>query len=136
MEKCTGMIKALLDTSVILGHLLDISKEATKIFNNRSIEKYTNEYALMEVYHVLKHKDFSELEISYVIDYIRDECIILPKPSKSEMKTINLRDKPDRPFVCSAKKYNLVLYIDDLKSFQDAKKYVEVYKVTKNSRKS
>ena len=88
-----GMIRVLLDTSVLLGHILDLSKEASRVFNDGSIEKYTNEYALKEVYHVLKMNSYSELEISYVIDYIREECIILPNPSKNEMKKIEIRDK-------------------------------------------
>ena len=126
-----GMIRVLLDTSVLLGHILDLSKEASRVFNDGSIEKYTNEYALKEVYHVLKMNSYSELEISYVIDYIREECIILPNPSKNEMKKVEIRDKSDRPFVCSAMKYDLILYIDDFKSFQDARKYVRVHQITK-----
>ncbi len=125
------MIRVLLDTSVLLGHILDLSKEASRVFNDGSIEKYTNEYALKEVYHVLKKNSYSELEISYVIDYIQEECIILPNPSKNEMKKIIMRDRSDRPFVCSAMKYDLILYIDDFKSFQDARKYVRAHQITK-----
>ena len=125
------MIEAFLDTSVLLGKILNNSKKADEVFKNPNIKKYTNEYAIKEVYHVLKKLGFSEIHISYAIDYIREKCIILPTPKKEEFLDIMLKDKADRPIVCSAKKYNLVLYIDDEKTYLDAKKYVEVERVCK-----
>jgi predicted nucleic acid-binding protein len=87
---------------------------------------------LKELYHVLKDEiKFSDLEISYALDYLRSKCIILPTPSKNEMKKIKLRDKSDRPFVCSALKYNLELYIDDFKTFKDAEKYIKAKRISK-----
>ena len=125
------MIEAFLDTSILLGKLLNRSKKAEEVFNNPNTKKYTNEYAIKEVYHVLKKLGFSEIHISYAIDYIREKCIILPAPKKEEFMDIKLKDKVDKPIVCSAKKYNLVLYIDDEKTYLDAKKYVEVERVCK-----
>ena len=130
------MIKAFLDTSVLLGKVLKRSRSAEKVFQDPDIEKYTNEYALKELYRVLKyHFGFSEIHIGYAIDYIRETCIILPLPGKEEIKAIKLRDRSDRPIVHSARKYNLILYIDDEKTYQDAKKYVDVERVSKESKK-
>ena len=127
------MTKAFLDTSVLIGQILKLSTKAQRIFTDNSIEKYTNEYALKELYHVLKKKyGFTELEIAYAIDYIREICIILPNPITNEMKKINIRDRSDRPFVCSAMKYNLELYIDDMKTLTDAEKYVAVRRIPKD----
>ena len=86
-----------------------------------------------ELYHVLKNEfQYSELEIGYAVDFIRANCIILPTPTNEEMETIKIRDKSDRPFVYSALKYGLTLYIDDEKTFEDAKKYVKVKRIMKN----
>ena len=104
-----------------------------KIFNDPGAELYTNELALKELYHVLKDDlGFSELEIGYAVDYIRAACVVLPTPSKKEITKIQLRDRSDRPFVFSAQKYDLVLCVDDEKTFQDAKKYVKVKRITKD----
>ena len=127
------MIKAFLDTSVLLGKVLKRSKNAEKVFVNPNILKYTNEYAIKEIYHVLKTLGFSEIHISYAIDYIREKCIILPAPKKEEFMSIKLRDKADRPIVYSAFKYGFILYIDDEKSYHDAKKYVEVKRINKDT---
>ena len=127
------MIKAFLDTSVLVGKVLGISKEAEKVFSNPEIIKYTNEYALKEVYHVLKRKfDFFQLQIGYAVDYIRETCVVLPGPRKEEFRILKLRDKADRPIVFAAMKYKLVLYIDDEKTYLDAGKYVEVERVCRD----
>jgi predicted nucleic acid-binding protein len=124
--------KVFLDTSILIGRVTKRSKETIKVFKDPELELYTNELALKELYHVLKDEfKFSDLEISYAIDYLRAKCIILSTPPKNEMKKIKLRDKSDRPFVCSALKYNLELYIDDFKTFQDAEKYVKVRRISK-----
>lgn len=125
--------KVFLDTSILISRVTKRSKEAIKIFKDPEIEKYSNKLALKELYHVLKDEfDYSELEISYALDYLRANCVVLPIPSKNEIKKIKLRDKSDRPFVCSALKYDLELYIDDFKTFQDAEQYVKVKRISKN----
>ena len=127
------MIKAFLDTSVLLDKVLILSKEAEAIFRDRGIELYTNEHALKELYHVLKRNfGYSEIQISYVLDYIRQTCVVLPSPSKQEIETIRIRDRSDRPFVFTAKKYGLVLFIDDEMTFRDASRYVEVRRIRKD----
>jgi len=132
---CTGMIKAFLDTSVLLDKILVLSKEADALFIDRDIERYTNEVALKELYHVLKRKfHYSESEIAYVVEYIRETCIVLPAPSKDEINSVKVRDRSDRPFVHSAKKFGLILYIDDEMTFQDAKGLVEVRRIRKDRR--
>lgn len=132
---CTGMIKSFLDTSVLLDKVLLLSKEADELFRDRDIERYTNEVALKELYHVLKKRfGYSEAEISYIIDYIRETCTVLPAPSKKDIQGIRIRDLSDRPFVFSAKKYGLILYIDDEMTFQDAKGSVEVRRIRKDRR--
>ena len=126
-------IKAFLDTSVLIGKVLKISNSAEKVFNDPYIEKYTNEYALKELYHVLKNSfGFSEKHIGYAIDYIKENCNILPAPRKEEFKMIELQDKSDRPIVYSAYSHNLILFIDDEKTYQDAKKYVRVKRISKD----
>lgn len=127
------MIKAFLDTSVILGKILGYSKDAVALFSDPGVERYTNEYALKELYHVLKHQHgFSEMQIAYAFEYVRKESTVLPSPSKEELSTIKLKDKADRPIVLSAFKHGLVLYIDDEVTYNDAKRYVTVVRVGKD----
>ena len=127
------MIEVFLDTTILLGKILGRSKEAERIFESPSIQKHTSEYALKEVYHVLKKQyHYSEMEIGYAIDYIREKCKVLPMPTKEEIQMIKIRDKSDRPIVYSAYKYGLILYIDDAKTFQDAQKYIQVERIFKN----
>ena len=97
------------------------------LFLDPNIERFTNEYALKEVYHTLKNiYHFSETEIGYALDYVREKCIILPTPKKEEFMPITIRDKSDKPIVFSAYKYGLILYTCDYKTAQDAKKYAQV----------
>jgi len=127
------MIRAFFDTSVILNKILKLSKDAEKVFSDLDINKYTSEYVLKELYHVLKKQfKFSEIQISYALEYVRNECTILPTPNKDDFTIIKIRDKADKPIVCSAYKHDLILYIDDEKTYQDAKKYVKVVRITKD----
>ena len=127
------MIRAFFDTSVILNKILMLSKEEEKAFSDPDINKYTNEYVLKELYHVLKKQfNFSEIQISYALDYVRNECTILPTPEKDDFTKVKIRDKADKPIVCSAYKHDLILYIDDEKTYQDAKKYVKVVRINKD----
>ena len=130
---CMEMIRAFFDTSVILNKILKLSKEAEKAFSDPDINKYTNEYVLKELYHVLKKQfKFSEIQISYALEYVRNECTILPTPKKDDFTKINIHDKADKPIVCSAFKHDLILYIDDEQTYQDAKKYVKVVRINKD----
>ena len=127
------MIRAFIDTSVVLNKILKLSKEAEKVFSDPDINKYTNEYVLKELYHVLKKQfKFSEIQVSYALDYVRNECTILPTPEKNEFTKVKINDKADKPIVCSAIKHDLVLYIDDEQTYQDAKKYVQVVRIKKD----
>jgi predicted nucleic acid-binding protein len=133
MRKSTESKRIFLDTSVIIGKILNISKEAEKVFNDPSLDLYTNEYAIKELYHVLKKKfSFSESEIGYAIEYVRAVCVVLPMPSKHEIKSIRISDKSDRPIVYSAKKHGLILYIDDEKTYLEAVKYTKVKRIPKD----
>ena len=121
MRNSMGIEKVFLDTSVIIGKVLGISKEADNIFNDGYIELYTNECVIKELYRVLKKQyHFSEAQIGYAIDFVRETCTVLPMPSKNEIKSIKIRDRSDRPIVLSAKKYALTLLIDDDDLIRDA----------------
>ena len=100
---------------------------------DNTITRYVNQFVLKEVYWVLKdQRGFSQQQIRDSIEDITELCIVLPTPSKEEFKRIAVRDKSDRPIVCSAMKNSLVLYIDDEKTYRDAEKYVQVKRISKN----
>lgn len=130
MGKCTVMIRAFLDTSILVGKILNLSDRSNIVFEDSETIKYTNEYVLKELYHVLRKKyGYSEMQLHYILEYFREICIVLPAPSKEEFTTIKIRDKSDRPIVYSAYKNDLVLYIDDEWTYKDAQKYVKVRRV-------
>jgi predicted nucleic acid-binding protein len=127
------MVEAFLDTSVILDKVLGLSREASRLFNDTDMVLHTNEYVLKEVYHVLKKRfEYSEMEIGYVLDFIRESCIIHPAPSKEELRKIRITDKADRPIIVTARKFGLVLYVDDERTFRGASKYVSVTRINKD----
>ncbi len=130
-----GMAKVFLDTSVILDKVLNFSKDASNVFENEELELHTNEYVLKEIYHVLKKKfDFTENQIGHVIDLVRETCRIHPMPSKEELRSIKLSGRADRPMVLTARKYGLILYIDDERTYREASEYVEVVKIDKDGK--
>ena len=99
-----------LDTSVILNWILKRSKEAEKVMTGPDCQRFTNRFVFKEVYWVLKNnKKYPESLIAHYIERISEVCTILPAPSKEEFKKIRIRDKSDRPIICSAKRYDLVL---------------------------
>ncbi|MFO8050517.1 MAG: hypothetical protein R6V01_02315 [Thermoplasmatota archaeon] len=129
------MAKVFLDTSVILDKVLNFSKDASNVFENEELELHTNEYVLKEIYHVLKKKfDFTENQIGHVIDLVRETCRIHPMPSKEELRSIKLSGRADRPMVLTARKYGLILYIDDERTYREASEYVEVVKIDKDGK--
>jgi predicted nucleic acid-binding protein len=119
--------RVFLDTSVIISAVTGTSAEALRLVFSRSSEAHTNEYVLKEVYHVLK-KDFKFKEelIARVLDSIKEKLIIHKDPPVKAFKKLDLRDKADRPIVCSAMNLGCTLIIADEVTYQDAKKYVKV----------
>ncbi len=124
--------RVFLDTSVLLNWILDRSMEAKRVMTGPFLLRYTNEYALKEVYWVLSDKrEYSEQDIADIQEIIRNCCVVLSTPRKEEFRKIRIQDKSDRPIVYSAMKHDLVL-IDDERTFQDAKEYVKVRRIPKN----
>ncbi len=125
-----AMIRAFLDTSILVGKVLNLSDRSNTVFEDENIIKHTNEYVLKELYHVMKKRyGYSEMQLHYILDFFREICIVLPTPSKEEFSTIKIRDRSDRPIVYSAYKHDLILYIDDEWTYKDAQKYVTVQRV-------
>jgi predicted nucleic acid-binding protein len=118
--------RVFLDTSVIIAAVTGTSAEAFELVFTSSSEAHTNEYVLKEVYHVLKDLGFKEELIARVLDSIKEKLIIHKDPPVNAFKKLNMRDKSDRPIVCSAMILGCTLIIADEVTYQDAKKYVKV----------
>jgi predicted nucleic acid-binding protein len=119
--------RVFLDTSVIIAAVTGTSTEAFRLVFTTSREAHTNEYALKEVYHVLRTVfKFKEELIAKVLDSIRERIIIHKDPPVKAFKKLDLRDKADRPIVYSAMELGCTLIIADEVTYQDAKKYVKV----------
>ena len=85
------MTEAFLDTTILIGKITKRSTKVEQIFKDPDVKKYTNEYVLKEMYHVLrKQYKYSELEIGYAMDYIREKCTILPMPKREEILQIKI----------------------------------------------
>ncbi|MCI0480850.1 MAG: hypothetical protein L0213_04595 [Candidatus Dadabacteria bacterium] len=130
------MTEVFLDTGVLLGRVLGTLTGSEGIFNDNTLERYTNEYCLKEAYRVLRDAyGYSDVQIGYALEYIRSKCLILPTPSKEEFRKIDITDRSDRPVVFSAYKYGLVLYTTDERTYRDSKRYVTAKKIGKSRKK-
>lgn len=125
MQKSTGS-KLFLDTTVILSAVTKRNITSYRILLNYRGQLYTNEYVIKECRRVLKKEfGFSDELINKALDYVRIRCVVLPPPNKKEFKKIAIRDKADKPVVCSAMKKGCILVIDDKATYEDARRYVE-----------
>lgn len=119
------MIKLFLDTSVIVSGVTSRNPDSTVILLDEEFKRYTCEYVVKELRRVLQeHFEFSIRDVNEVIDLVREKCIVLPMPSKNELKKIKLKDKSDRPIVISAMKYDCILVTEDGLLHKQAKMYV------------
>lgn len=126
MEKSSGKVKLFLDTTVIVSGLTKRNMASYELLLRYEGELCTNEYVLKECIRVLRKEfGFSPDQVNRALDYIRFICEVMPTPNKKEFKKISISDKADRPIVASAMKKACILVIDDLRTYQDARKYVE-----------
>ncbi len=122
------MIKLFLDTNIILSSLIPdrtahISCLSILLQNN--IPLLTNEYVIKEVRKILEEVySFNQEDINQFMEFLRTKLEIVKTPSKEEFKTINSKDKSDKPIIFSAKKHRCVLITDDAPTKKDAEKYV------------
>jgi predicted nucleic acid-binding protein len=129
MRKNTKAIEFFLDTSIIISAITGRSLRCVEILENKNFKLFTNEYAIKEVRRILSDVfNFTSKEINENIEYIESKCVILPKPTKNEIKNIKISDKSDKPIVSSALKLKIPLVIDDHKTYLDAKKYIKTLK--------
>jgi len=128
MRKRLAMIKLFLDTNIILSSLIPDRKGhiyCVSILLQNSIPLLTNEYVIKELRRTLEEVySFNKDDINQFIDFISTKIEIVKTPSKEEFKTINSKDKSDRPVIFSAKKHRCVLVTDDIPTKKDAEKYV------------
>lgn len=105
------------------------SLKCAEILENKSYKLYTNEYAIKEVRQILNLVfNYIQKEINENIEYIENKCIILPQPTKNDIKNIKISDKSDTPIVSSSLKLKIPLIIDDHQTYLGAKKYVRTFK--------
>jgi len=129
MKKNTKTIEFFLDTTIIISGITGRNLRCVEILESQKYKLYTNEYSIKEVKRILKDVfKFTSQEINENVEYIESKCIILPKPTKNDIKNIKISDKSDKPIVASAIKLNIPLIIDDHTTYHDAKKYVKTYK--------
>ncbi len=118
--------KLFLDTTVIVSAVTKRNIASYNLLLNYEGELYINEYVIKECMRVLKKEfGYSNELVSKVLGYVSARCELLPMPNKKEFMKIEIRDKADKPIVCSAMKKSCVLVIDDEETYEDAKRYVE-----------
>lgn len=118
--------KLFLDTTVIVSAVTKRNIASYNLLLNYDGELYTNKYVMKECMRVLKKEfGYSDELVSKALDYVRARCEVLPTPNKKEFMKLEIKDKADRPVVCSAMKRCCVLIIDDEETYKDAKKYIE-----------
>lgn len=116
--------KIFLDSTTFIGAFTKRSPASVLILES-PIEKCTNEYVIKEIRRILKDEyPFTSDQINRAVAHIESKCEILKTPSAEEYSKIGIRDKSDRPIICSAKKIGAILITDDYLLYHDAKKYV------------
>ncbi len=126
MQKSSEKARIFLDTTVIVSAVTKRNLASYEILLSYTGEIYTNRYVIKEVLRVLKKEfGYSDELVNRALDYVKLRCHVLPTPHKEEFKKISLRDKADKPVVCSAMKSRCVLVIDDEETYADAKRYIE-----------
>ncbi len=129
MQKNTETTEFFLDTTIIISGITGRNLRCVEILENQKYKLYTNEYSIKEVRRILKDVfKFTPQEINENVEYIESKCVILPKPTKNDIKNIKISDKSYKPIVASAIKLNIPLIIDDHITYHDAKKYVKTIK--------
>lgn len=122
------MIKFFVDTNILLSSLIPDRKEhiyCASVLLQNNIPLLTNEYVIKEFRRTLEEVySFDQDDINQFIEFISIKLEIVKTPSKEEFKTINSKDKSDRPIIFSAKKHGCVLITDDIPTKKDAEKYV------------
>ncbi len=120
-----AMTRLFLDSTIIISAVTSRNPNASLLFIEEGNELYTNEYVVKEVRRILANAfDFPAEMVNKTIDFIEAKCIVLPMPNKNEFKKIEIKDKSDKPIVCSAMKKKCVLVTEDGLLYVEAKKYV------------
>ncbi|HID27926.1 MAG TPA: PIN domain-containing protein [Methanosarcinales archaeon] len=101
-----AMIKFFLDTNILLSIIFPKRighKYSRAILRQKKIPLYTNEYVLKEVRRALyKEYKYTTEKINKIVECFRETITIIKNPSKAELRTIQVKDKSDRPIIKSA----------------------------------
>ena len=123
------MSKLFLDSTVIISALTSRNPASVLIIIKQKFPLFTNEYVIKEVRRILGIEfKFTVDEVNRSIDFMRDILVVLPMPNKNEFKKIQIKDKSDKPIVCSAKNSGCILVTEDRLLYQNAQKYVQTLK--------
>jgi predicted nucleic acid-binding protein len=121
-------LRLFLDTTVLLSAILNRNKTSWALLNIRHspLELATNLFAIKELRRALKD-DYrcADEKINKSIDFVYEMCKVVKEPRKEEFLRFKLRDKNDRPIVCSAVKEKCdFLVTEDRYLKEDAEKYI------------
>jgi len=119
------MTRLFLDTTVVISSITARNPASVILVSEKRYELVVDEYVIKETRRVLSDEfEFSDQDVNRSIDFIRENMTVVPMPSKNEFKKLNMKDKSDRPIVCSAKRNNCILVTEDGLLHTQAKKYV------------
>jgi putative PIN family toxin of toxin-antitoxin system len=121
-------LRLFLDTSVLLSAILGRNKKSWALLNSifPKIELITSDFAIKELNRTLR-KEYGESEenINAAVDFIYGKCEVVKKPRREEFVKFNIRDKNDRPIICSAIKEKCnFLVTEDKYLEEDAEKHI------------
>lgn len=123
-----GVLKLFLDTTVLLSSILNRNKNSWALLNIKypNFELITNNTSIKEMRRVLREEyNFSDEKINASVDFIEGVCKVVKTPKKEEFLIYQLRDKSDRPLICSAIKEGCdYLVTEDQRFNADAQRYI------------
>ncbi len=118
-----------LDTSVIIEALSKKSSAAFRLVFLPLRRAHTIEYVMKEAHHVLKERGLREDLIREALDGIRGKVIVHRTPPANRFKKLDIRDRSDKPIVYAARHLGCVLVLRDERTYRDALKYVEAFRL-------
>lgn len=124
MLRNTGT-KYFLDSNVIIMAILRPDEIEGRIVFSFPATKFTNNYVIKEIRRVMLNKKIPQNEIEAEVTEVKRHVIVLSTPPKHEFQKLEITDKSNKPIVCSALKAGCVFISNDVKTRNDAKKYVK-----------
>lgn len=121
-------VKFFIDTTVAVSAVTGRNTDAWVLLESgrkKVVSLFVNDFIIKETRRTLKMLHFSEENINYAVDYVRECCTVRRNVPKNGLLKFNIRDKNDIPILAGAMRESAGLVTEDGALRNDAKGYIE-----------